>query len=234
MKNSNIFLAYQDGRGNVTLSPRFTTAYQMPTLDTSAGAARLTLLAGSGVSGDTMIANVACDNCLSGNGGAGASSIQANAADTRWISAWKEGASLATSDRSARISKHDETSILTFDLTQAVIDGDANPFLQVAGQGSNTGTGSGNSNGAGSSSGASSTTIGSPNMRIAVAHGIIMALVFVVLYPLGSLLMPVFGRWIAHGAWQIVAFALMWAAFGLGVTAARERSIVSLLPGIHA
>lgn len=224
MAGSNMFLAYQDGKGNVTLSPRAGTRYVMPQLDQSAGAARLTLLAGSGVVGETMTANVACDNCLSWAGGA--STLNANSANTNWIVAWKEGAPLASSDKNTRIAKHDETGKITFDLTQAVIEGDTNPFLQAAGQSGNPGTGNagGNTNAGGSSSpGASSSTTGTPNPTIILAHGVIMAVVFAGLYPLGSLLMPVFGRWLAHGAWQMVAFLLMWAGLVLGVMAARNR-----------
>lgn len=53
-----------------------------------------------------------------------------------------------------------------------------------------------------------------------------MALVFVILYPLGSLLMPLLGKWMVHGAFQIFVWCLMWAGFGLGVVTANERNLL--------
>lgn len=56
-----------------------------------------------------------------------------------------------------------------------------------------------------------------------------MALVMVVLYPLGSALMPLLGKWLVHGVWQGLAYLLMWAGFALGVIAAQQRGLVSYL-----
>jgi len=273
MSGSNIFLVYQDGKGNVTLSPRLARGYSMPTLDTSSSAARLTLLGGSGVSddGSTMTANVACSNCQSWSGG----SMSLKSTGAGWIGAWKEGSALATTDRDAGIAQHDSHTQFRVDLTRATINSDSNPFFTTrtagggsdsgsgsgsdtnsgsgsgsgsgtnsgsgsgsgSGNGSGAGSGNGNGNGSGSDSdagrggsnagnGITVTTGGSRN-AVLVAHGVIMALVMAALYPLGSLLMPLVGKWWVHAGWQAITFCLMWAGFGLGVVVARERQMVS-------
>jgi Cytochrome domain of cellobiose dehydrogenase len=61
MSGSNIFVIYSSASGNnVTLSPRLGTGHVEPGYN---GNAKVTLLEGSGISGDQMIANVKC-NCL--------------------------------------------------------------------------------------------------------------------------------------------------------------------------
>ncbi|GJC80068.1 cellobiose dehydrogenase [Colletotrichum tofieldiae] len=55
MSNSNMFLMYTDGNGNVTVSPRTARGHNMPTLSQSTS---LQLLAGSGIENGKMIANL--------------------------------------------------------------------------------------------------------------------------------------------------------------------------------
>ncbi|KAK8131255.1 iron reductase domain protein [Apiospora sp. TS-2023a] len=227
MSGSNMFIMYQDGNGNVTISPRQGTNHQMPVLDTSSTAAKLTLLAGSGVvdGGKTMRANVACANCESwANGG----SMQLTSTSSPWIAGWKSGDSLATTDKNAAISQHDDVSSWSYDLTQATISSDANPFINAqqgggSSGGGGSGFGSGGSSGAPGSSGPGVIPSGGGFQsarqeitRLQRAHGIIMALVFVILYPVGSILMPLLGKWMFHAAFQFFNFVLMWVGFGLG------------------
>jgi hypothetical protein len=255
MTGANIFVMYQDGKGNVTLSPRLGQGHFMPMLDTSSTAAHLTLLAGSGVSDDstTMTANVACSNCQSWSGG----SMSLKSTSAGWIGAWKQGSSLATTNRAATINQHDDTAEFRVDLTRATISSDSNPFpasRDNTGGGSGSGSGSGNGNGSGggngnsggsgngtgsgSGSGSGPTsggdpgggaieTASGPSTTILVAHGVIMAIVMAALYPLGALLMPLVRKWWLHAAWQAVAFCLMWAGFGLGVVTAKQGDMVS-------
>ncbi|TPX16734.1 uncharacterized protein E0L32_003675 [Thyridium curvatum] len=244
MAGSNMFVMYQDGRGNVTVSPRAGANHVMPRVDASATGAKLTLLAGSGVvagggsggSGSSMmVANVACANCQAWSGGG---SMSPSSTSSGWIGAWKKGGSLASADAGAAISVHDDTTVFKLDLTKAVIGADANPFVAGGstsgggGSGSGTGTGSGSGTGTGSpdsgnSGGGGVTVVGSkPSQAVLTAHGVIMALVMVVLYPLGSLLMPLMGNWAVHAAWQFISFLLMWAGFGLGVVCAKQRSML--------
>ncbi|KAK4193314.1 hypothetical protein QBC35DRAFT_511231 [Podospora australis] len=225
MSGSNIFVVYQDGNGNVTVSPRLGTGNTQPQWDQSSTAAQLTLLAGSGVEGNTMTANVACANCQSWNGG----SMSLKGTSVPWIAAWRSGSSLATTNKGASISQHgsrDHTSV-NIDMTSATVSSDSNPFLTAAStDGSGTGTGTGTGSGSGSGTGITLAQSDKSAATILAAHGIIAALVMAVLYPLGSLLMPLLGKWWVHGAWQVIAFALMWAAFGLGVQSAKDRGIL--------
>ncbi|KAL2158046.1 hypothetical protein VTH06DRAFT_4856 [Thermothelomyces fergusii] len=215
MSGSNIFLMYQDGRGNVTLSPRLGRGHSEPKLDTSATAARLTLLAGSGVSedGSAMTANVACANCESWDGG----EMSLQSSGSAWIGAWRQGPSLATTDPAAAIDRHDGNTRFQVDLTEATVSADSNPFVSAGGDdggdGSEPGTGPG---------GGSTEVRGSSKPAALVAHGIVMALVMGLFYPLGSTIMPLAGKWWVHAAWQTVAFCLMWAGFGLGVVSGRR------------
>ncbi|EJT73368.1 hypothetical protein, variant [Gaeumannomyces tritici R3-111a-1] len=218
MASSNIFLVYQDGRGNITVSPRRGTRYTQPQLDTSSTAARLQLLAGSGVSSDgSMTANIACSNCQSWNGG----SMGLADTQTSWIGAWAEGSSLATTNQNAGIRRHDDTSVFALDLSKAAIPSDSNPFLTG-------GSGSGNDNTGGSSGGSSGgVSFGSTGpSSLVLAHGAIMAILFVILYPLASMVMPLFGKWKVHGGAQVFNFILMWVGFALGITVAKDRSML--------
>ncbi len=59
MSGSTIFVMYQDGNGNVTISGRKGLGEVEPKLDSTLQGG-LELLAGSGVSGGNMVANVRC------------------------------------------------------------------------------------------------------------------------------------------------------------------------------
>ncbi|KAK1755064.1 hypothetical protein QBC47DRAFT_423243 [Echria macrotheca] len=231
MSGSNLFIMYQDGRGNITLSPRRGTPHTPPSLDTSSTAAQLTLLDGSGVSSDgkTMVANVRCANCQSWNGG----SMSLSSTSTSWVAGWCTGSSLATTDRNAQIAQHDDTAVFGLDLTKATVSTDSNPFTGSAaggsggsgsGGGSGTGGGSDGDDGNGNSGGV--TVIETVSPGVLAAHGVVMGLVFAALYPLGSLLMPLAGKWWLHAIWQSIAFVLMWIGFGTGVRAANERGLL--------
>ncbi|TDZ12826.1 hypothetical protein C8034_v001838 [Colletotrichum sidae] len=229
MSNSNMFLMYADGSGNVTISPRTARGHNMPTVPSS-GAADLTLLAGSGIADGKMTANVRCSNCASWSGG----SMSLNSASTSWIAAWKAGSAINSASVSQSIQQHDEHSSFSLDLSQATVQSDSNPFAGSSNGGSGTGNGNGNGSGTGSgngNSGGGSTSGGSGvvfnggggKSAILLAHGVIMSIVFVALYPLGAILMPLVGKWMAHAVWQSVAFGLMWAGFGTGYAYARDN-----------
>lgn len=252
MSGSNMFVMYQDGKGNVTISPRAGTFHTPPSQDTSSNAAKLTLLAGSGVSGNTMTANVMCSNCESW-GTSGKLSVTSTSAP--WIGAWHAGSSLATTNKNVGLTVHDNTAQYQLDMTKATISSDSNPFVSTSSSGSGSGSGSGTGTGTGSGSGSGSGTgsgsgsgdgsgssgddsgggvtvvsSSAPNAAILTAHAVIMALVMVVLYPLGSTLMPLLGKWLVHGVWQGLAYLLMWAGFALGIIAAQQRGLVSFYP----
>lgn len=138
-------------------------------------------------------------------------SLDDNAAP--WIAAWKTGDAINSADPDAQIQRHDAHDTWAFDLTAATVTDDANPFVGAKQyDNNNRGVGSG--------------SFADPRILI-LGHGIIMAVVMIVLYPLGSALMPVFGKWIIHAAWQLFAFLIMWAGFGLGIVALQRIQLVS-------
>ncbi|KAG7105316.1 hypothetical protein HYQ44_016628 [Verticillium longisporum] len=219
MSNSNMFLMYQDGSGNVTISPRRASGQVMPQVTTNG--AQLELLAGSGVSNGVMTANVRCSNCASWSGG----SMPLGSSSSNWIAAWHRGSAISSTNLNAPISQHDSVTSFGLDLTRATVAEDTNPFAGSTapttggnnGNNGNTGN-TGNSNTGGNTGGVTapaSSGLAGPNVLL--AHGVIMTIVFVAMYPIGSILMPMLGKWLIHAGWQITAFMLMWAGFGLGV-----------------
>lgn len=233
MSGSNIFLMYADGAGNVTVSARKGTGHSEPKHQTDT---ELELLAGSGIidNGKTMLANVRCANCESWDGG----SMKLTSTGAPFISAWKQGSAIDSKSLTADIHYHDAHQEFAFDLTKATIAEDANPFVEASSGGS--GEGSTPPSGGNSGSGSGSDNDGSSTITLPAwireiptlesAHGIIMSLVMVVLYPLGSILMPLFGSWVLHAVWQIGSFLIMWAGFAVGVILAQRTGYVSCHP----
>ncbi|KAF5006082.1 hypothetical protein FDECE_7523 [Fusarium decemcellulare] len=205
MSGSEIFVIYQDGNGNVTLSPRSGTGHTMPQYGERSG---IELLAGSGVDGDTMTANVRCSDC---------DSLDLSGSNS-WIAAWKSGDSLDSTSPSESISEHDSHSSFSVDFSDASISSDSNPFTSSS---SDSGSNSDSDSNSGSGSGVVTESSG-PSDSILRAHGIIMSIVFLAGYPLGAVLMPIVGNWLVHAGWQIFVFLAMWAGFGLGYVYARD------------
>ncbi|KAF5575514.1 uncharacterized protein FSUBG_13904 [Fusarium subglutinans] len=189
MSGSTMLVIYQDGSGNVTLSTRKGYGHDTPTYQAMSG---IKLVEGSGVSNGTIVANIYWkDASISGT--------------AQWISAWKKGSSMDTSDASSDFPEHDGTDNFSLDLSKATVSGTSNPFLNS----SNTTP----SDNAVSGGGGGEDHTGS-------AHGVIMAVVFLVGFPIGSVLMPLLGKWLIHASWQIIAFVGMWIGFGIGKIAA--------------
>ncbi|RFN51732.1 hypothetical protein FIE12Z_3935 [Fusarium flagelliforme] len=192
MSGSTMFVIYQDGMGNVTLSTRKGYGHNTPTFDSMSD---VKLIEGSGLSNKTMVANIQWDD-VSGIDLKGSSS---------WISAWKKGSPLNTSDTTADFDEHDGTDGFSVDLSEATFSGNANPFTNLSNVQSSDNTISGGGGG--------EDYTGS-------AHGFIMAIVFLLGFPIGSVLIPLLGRWLVHASWQIIAFVIMWVGFGVGKVAA--------------
>lgn len=216
MPGANIFVMYADGRGNVTVSPRAGRGQFMPQFDSNV---RIRLLAGSGISSDgqTMVANFACSNCQRWGGG----SMSLASTGANYIGAYLVGAGPENpTSQSATIDVHDNHASWQFDLTRAAIATNANPYV-AASTGPGAGNGVSTGPAAGSGEGVTQVQNSSNTAQLMMAHGVIMALVMVFLYPLGSLLMPLLGNWMVHGGLQMISFLLMWTGFGLGYVVSR-------------
>uniref|UniRef100_A0A8H7NQA9 DOMON domain-containing protein n=1 Tax=Bionectria ochroleuca TaxID=29856 RepID=A0A8H7NQA9_BIOOC len=203
MAGAAMFLVYEDGQGNVTVSNRNGKGHSMPLLGDQD---RISLLDGSGVKDGRMIANVLYKN--SGNLDPSGSSD--------WIMAKKQGVSLASVDPDESIAVHDSHSAFSINLAQASVPLDSNPFSE-------------NNDNRNDVSGGDATgvieTNSNPNNNLILAHGVILTVVFVAVYPLGSLLMPWLGKWYTHAAWQMVGFLAMWAGFGIGYVVSSDLDI---------
>jgi hypothetical protein len=125
MADSNMFLIYQNGQGNVTLSGRQAAGYTMPTVPTTGGPV-LELLAGSGVANGWMVANFRCLNCQSWK----TSTLDFTGTTEPMVGAWQTGDSLDSADVNARIGKHTgNIRSFSFDLTQAAVTTTGSPFV---------------------------------------------------------------------------------------------------------
>lgn len=132
----------------------------------------------------------------------------------------------------------------TFDLTRATSGDTVNPFVES--QPTQSSGAAASSNGAASSSGATSSNTFSTNSssdfgsndqsselvdRVTKAHGVVMGLAFVVLFPLGALLMRLFSFrglvWV-HAGNQILTYSLAIAGLGMGIWIANETSQVCI------
>ena len=170
----------------------------------------IVLLNGSGVEDGRMIANLLYTN--PGDFGTSGSSD--------WIMAMKQGTPLDSTDPDESISQHDSYSDFSVDLAQALVASDVNPFAE------SNANGNGNGNPDDAAPGGVTKKDSSPNDNLILAHGVILTVVFVAIYPLGAILMRLFGKWYIHAGWQMIGFAAMWAGFGLGYVVSRRLEIV--------
>jgi hypothetical protein len=210
MRGAEIFLMYQDGDGNVTLSTREGEGHRMPTFSERSG---VELIEGSGVRDSRMVANVRCSDC-------GSLDLEG---ENSWIAAWSSGDPLDSTDVREPISYHDGRNVFSVDFAQAGISSSADPFPD---------TGSDDSGNEDDDGGAITESGGDGDNwdTIIMAHGIIMSIVFLVLYPVGSMLMPLLGKWLVHASFQTIAFLLMWAGFACGYVYANHEGDVSCVP----
>ncbi|KAL4961892.1 cytochrome and DOMON domain-containing protein [Aspergillus stella-maris] len=163
--------------------------------------AQLSLLEGSGIEDGVMTANVRCDTC-------------SYSANSQWIFAYKSGAALNSESPEADISIHDDIGGTTVVLPNAVSKSD-NPFLDYdpsspSNQGSEIG---------GAGSGAS----------LLIAHGVIMSIAFVILFPSFGLLIALPMRGVVvklHAPLQVLTLFLVIAGMGLGIQMGRDNDIM--------
>lgn len=133
---------------------------------------------------------------------------------TTWIWAYKNGDPLKSNSPSKPLVQHDVMDSFDFDLTKATGGNSLNPFAATSGGGAAVVS-------AGSSSGSSDLE----NQfkvahRVKIAHGIIMGIAFVIVYPLGAILIRLLSFsgliWV-HAGTQIFAYVLASTGLGLGV-----------------
>ncbi|OXV08605.1 hypothetical protein Egran_03632 [Elaphomyces granulatus] len=245
MEGANIFIMYAASDSNITLSPRSGLGSFEPNFNPSA---KVSLLDGTGISNNVMTANVRCDSCISWSGG----SMDVKSTSSSWIWAYKSGSAVDSSSVSADLTQHDDKGAVTVDLTKATGGSSSDPFVTQSNSGSSinngntstsNGNGSTNGNSTGSTSGSSSSSSSTSSTyttsgvtvadsgqsgfnRRRTAHGLIMAFVFLILFPGGALTRhlirsPKTIPYI-HAPFQLFTLAAAVAGLGLGVSLALD------------
>lgn len=205
MAGSTIFAVYTDGNGGVTVSPRDGAGHFQPQHSASKN---VTILAGSKADANTVVANFRYR--------ATESQLDVQSSASPFIGAWKEGAAFDTMNLEQALEHHDDKRIYTLNLAEANVGISTNPFLdastvQAPGQGSQ---------------GGSDVSLGT---RLLKAHGILMGVAWLIVFPAGAVLMRL--RW--GGVWahvfvQVLGTSMVIAAFGVGYSFAGKYGLVSL------
>lgn len=224
MAGATIFMMYPNGEGNVTISARNGGGGHVEPQFNSTLMAGVTLLAGSGVDGDVMRANVKCTTCTL--------NAAATLSKCPWIAAYQPSGSLTSTDESFTLPMHDVDTMFqfTFDLTKATISSDSNPFVSGSGSSSSGGLSNGSSPvGSGGNGGSSFGGIPSDIELIPTfqkAHGILMGTSILLLFPIGAVFMRVVGSPLLHGIVQVLSLCVLIAGFGLGLRMAHILDIL--------
>lgn len=208
MEGANMFVAYTSG-DSVTVSPRSGIAEVEPLYNKDA---QITMLDGSGVHDGVITANIRCDTCLEWSGG----TEDVNSASSPWLWAVQFGDSLGSTSVSETITQHDDRGVVSIDMQKARGGSSENPFGQVT------------QPSVSSAHPSSDTFLGMLNQK-QTAHAVLMILAFVILFPsfaLGLHLFP--ARWtvILHGLSQLFTLAIAIAGLGVGVSMARDLSLI--------
>ncbi|KAJ5047068.1 uncharacterized protein L3040_002912 [Drepanopeziza brunnea f. sp. 'multigermtubi'] len=220
MAGSTMFVMYADGAGNVTISGRKSSGHSQPKMDSTIQGG-LTLLEGSGIVDGNMVANVKCTTCTLDS--------DASSSSSPWIAAWSMGSALDSTSTSANINQHggSSTAQVQLDLAgQATIASDSNPFISSAAGGS-SGTSGGSTTGTGNSGGVS---FGNSNFGAVAdyqkAHGIIMGVVMVLLFPFAAMFIRMGGNGMVHAILQMLNLCALIVGLGLGVKLADMTHVV--------
>ncbi|KAL5346381.1 hypothetical protein ACLOAV_008651 [Pseudogymnoascus australis] len=203
MAGSTIFAVYSDGNGNVTVSPRDGAGHFEPQHSSSKS---VTILDGSKADANTVVANFKYR--------ATESQLDVQSTASPFIGAWKEGAAFDTTNLEQALDHHDDKRIYTLNLAQANVGISANPFLDAS---------TVQSPGKGSQGG-SDVSLGT---RLLKAHGILMGVAWLIVFPAGAVLMRL--RW--GGVWahvfvQVLGTSMVIAAFGVGYTFAGKYGLL--------
>jgi uncharacterized membrane protein YqjE len=190
MDDSLMFLAYtSSNRKNVTLSPRLSYGHVEPSYTSNV---TIEVLAGTGISNDTMTVNARCGNCRKWQGG----SIDPQSTAQNFI--YASGPDNLNSDSLTEdIKRHDSYGVFTMDLTKAV--GTAGVPETIS---NNT-------------AGTTQTSENIDHDFSPALHGCVMIIAFVGLMPIGILILRFVNSVKWHGLHQ--AFSAVVALIGIAI-----------------
>lgn len=211
-----MFIAYtSSSSGQLTVSPRISTSYQMPSYSSSAGVT-VEVLSSSTSSSGGWTADFKCTGCRSWNGG----KIDTTSSSASMFYGFgPAGSALDTNDLSAAIARHSyNPSVFAVNLKEANGPGG----IPAAPNGTSTPTSN-------SSPSDDSSSTGVPTLI--VFHGIVTLLAFGIVFPLGYLLLRVFEKVWLHAGFQTLALLLtiLGAATGYGIS-----RIYSISPSLNS
>ncbi|KAK5136376.1 hypothetical protein LTR08_003502 [Meristemomyces frigidus] len=149
-----------------------------------------------------------------------------------WNHGYRSGPALNSDDPSEDIRQHDKAAAFKWHLSQAKGGSALNPFVTENAATDTTSTAP-TPNVANGASGGSGGPSASQN-RMVTAHGVLAALAFVALFPIGGILICLgnfTGLIWVHAALQAVAYLIYVGAFGLGVYIATSSQQIT---NVHA
>ncbi|KAL3446313.1 hypothetical protein BJX65DRAFT_296340 [Aspergillus insuetus] len=209
MAGANMFIVYASSATEVTVSPRAGTGHVPPEYNSNG---RVSLLPGTGIRNGTMTTRFQCHTSLEDP------NTSLSARNSSWIWAYKNGSPMDTGNVSAAIGYHDAFGAVLIDLSHAhATNGDdsSDPFSDAR-------------------------LINTPSRSLtpmAIAHGCLMSLAFVLLFPLFALLAPVSRNTRMpmpipkyHAPLQFLTVLITLAGFSLGV---RMWSANGATPAAH-
>ncbi|KAK6353196.1 hypothetical protein TWF696_005181 [Orbilia brochopaga] len=208
MAGALMFIVYPgSGGANVTVSPRLSSGQVAPHYYPQTD---VVMLEGSGVQDGQMTALFTCNNCKRWAGGG----LDVTSHTSSWIWAQNTRQTLESSLLWEDIQQHDENSygVFNVDMSVAVVD-DPNPPNPIP-----------------LNPEASGSLYTVPNELITkrknyvIAHAIIMSITFIILFPLGGIIIRLLRHTIRqavylHVALQVLSFSLSIAGLATGVVA---------------
>ncbi|KAK6005245.1 hypothetical protein QM012_008024 [Aureobasidium pullulans] len=200
MKNSLMFIGYPSSNGTgLTLSPRLSTGHSQPQYTNS----KDVQVRSSSITNGTYELMGVCYNCSTWSLG----TMDTTSSSQPFIFALgPTGQTISSDSTSQNIAYHTLYNSFSMDMTQAAFTGSNTPAL-------NSGGNSGSSN-SGSSSGGSKGASENVYNRV---HGIFMAIAFVILFPLGVLVLRLGHSVIGHGIVQATAYCFVIVGLGTGI-----------------
>ncbi|TKA73628.1 hypothetical protein B0A55_07490 [Friedmanniomyces simplex] len=220
MQNSFMFIAYASNNGTgVTLSPRVATGHSEPSYDKDVSCDLIwanDLLNGNEVTNgggaSTMNLNAVCYNATKWANGA--LNIGDNASKTQAMifavgPGDSHGPNLRSDDLSAGLERHDAYGSFTLDIPHATSKDSATAGVPRPNGGTNNSTYT--------LSGASASQPKADHDPAPAIHGFIMCLSFLIIFPLGALLLRVLQRVILHAIVQAVGLFLVCCATAGGI-----------------
>jgi len=202
MKNSLMFIGYPSSNGSgVTLSPRLSTGHQQPQYTSSMN---VQTVSSSNTDGTLQLMAI-CKNCTTWSLG----SMDTTSTKQPFIFALgPTGTTISSDSTSQNIDFHTIYNGFSLDMTQASFSGSQSPELNSGSNAASSGT---------TTSGAATTSARDGDTIYNRVHGIFMAIAFVILFPLGVLVLRLGHSVIGHGIVQATAYCFVIVGLGTGI-----------------